>query len=199
MCYRGGDRSLKKINSTVKEKTTFHNSTDGKRVRLMFQDEAGFGRISTPSYCWCPANIRPSVPCHRVREYVYLFGAVEPATGENFFLIMDKSDTVCMNAFLENLSKEYAKDVIILVCDNAPWHDGEQLIIPGNIIILNIPPYTPEMNPIEQIWTEIRKRGFKNVLFQSLDDVVSKLCDVVNSLESSTVAHISSRNWMDFV
>jgi putative transposase len=55
------------------------------------------------------------------------------------------------------------------------------------------------MNPIEQIWTEIRKRGFKNVLFQSLDTVVSKLCDVVNSLEASTVAHITSRKWMPFV
>ena len=165
----------------------------------MFQDEAGFGRISTPSYCWCPAKIRPSVPCHRVREYVYLYGAVEPATGESFFLIMDKSDTVCMNAFLQNLSKEYADDVIILVCDNAPWHEGEQVVIPDNILILYIPPYTPEMNPIEQIWTEIRKRGFKNVLFQSLEDVVNKLCDVVNSLETSTVAHITARNWMPFV
>ena len=91
-------------------------------------------------------------------------------------------------------SKEYADDVIILFCDNAPWHEGEQVMIPDNITILYIPPYTPEMNPIEQIWTEIRKRGFKNVLFQSLDTVVSKLCDVVNSLEASTVAHIASKN-----
>ena len=112
---------------------------------------------------------------------------------------MDKSDTVCMNVFLENLSKEYADDVIILVCDNAPWHEGEQVMIPDNITILYIPPYTPEMNPIEQIWTEIRKRGFKIVLFQSLDAVVSKLCDVVNSLEASTVAHITSRKRMPFV
>jgi len=97
----------KKINATVAEQTTFHNSTDGKLVRLMFQDEAGFGRISTPSYCWCPGKIRPCVPCHRIREYVYLFGAVEPATGENFFLIFDKSDTENMNVFLNELSKEY--------------------------------------------------------------------------------------------
>ena len=71
--------------------------------------------------------------------------------------------------------------------------------MPDNIKLLRIPPYTPEMNPIEQIWTEVRKRGFKNVLFQSLDDVVNKLCDVVNSLETSTVAHITSRKWMHFV
>ena len=70
------------------------------------------------------------------------------------------------------------------------------MIVPENIIILNIPPYTPEMNPIEQIWTEIRKRGFKNVIFKSLDAVIDKLCDVVNSLEHSTVSKITSRNWM---
>ena len=162
----------------------------------MFQDEAGFGRISTPSYCWCPGKIRPCVPCHRIREYVYLFGAVEPATGENFFLIFDKSDTENMNVFFNELSKEYKDDIIILVCDNAPWHGAESMIVPENIVILNIPPYTPEMNPIEQIWTEIRKRGFKNVIFKSLDAVIDKLCDVVNSLEHSTVSKITSRNWM---
>ena len=115
----------------------------------------------------------------------------------------NSSDVSAISGFSPTLmpeaSKEYADDVIILFCDNAPWHEGEQVMIPDNITILYIPPYTPEMNPIEQIWTEIRKRGFKNVLFQSLDTVVSKLCDVVNSLEASTVAHITSRKWMPFV
>ena len=52
-------------------------------MRLMFQDEAGFGRIHKPKYCWCKNNIRPSVPCHHIREYRYVYGAVEPLTGDN--------------------------------------------------------------------------------------------------------------------
>lgn len=51
----------------------------------MFQDEAGFGRINKPKYCWCEKGIRPSVPCHHIREYRYTYGAVEPVTGNSFF------------------------------------------------------------------------------------------------------------------
>lgn len=112
----------------------------------MFQDEAGFGRINKPRYCWCPKGFRPVVPCHHIREYRYVYGAVEPKTGENFFLIMPRCNTIGMNVFLEQLSKEYPDDYIILVFDGAIWHKSNGLVIPKNIEILHIPPYTPEMN-----------------------------------------------------
>lgn len=60
----------------------------GAKVCLMFQDEAGFGRINHPKYCWCEKGIRPCVPCHHIREYQYAYGAVEPLTGEACFLVM---------------------------------------------------------------------------------------------------------------
>jgi len=50
----------------------------------MFQDEAGFGRINKPKYCWCEKGVRPVVPCHHIREYRYAYGAVEPQTGSLF-------------------------------------------------------------------------------------------------------------------
>ena len=80
-----------------------------KIVRIMFQDEAGFGRISKPKYCWCTKDVRPESPCHHIREYKYVYGAVEPKTGENFFLVMPYCDTNNMNVFLEELSEELAK------------------------------------------------------------------------------------------
>ena len=147
----------------------------------MFQDEAGFGRINKPKYCWCNKEIRPSVPCHHIREYRYVYGAVEPLTGESCFLVMPYCNTDCMNVFLEELSKTYPKDKIILVCDGAVWHQSESLVIPENIKLIFIPPYTPEMNPIEQIWKEIRKRGFTNEVFQTLEKVVDRLCVTIGS------------------
>ena len=80
----------------------------------MFQDEAGFGRINKPKYCWCERGVRPSVPCHHIREYRYVYGAIEPLTGESCFLVMPKCNTVCMNLFLKQLSEQYADDVILL-------------------------------------------------------------------------------------
>ena len=171
------------------------NFVSGK-IRLMFQDEAGFGRINKPKYCWCFPGLRPDIPCHPIREYRYAYGAVEPLTGESFFLVLPYSNTVCMNVFLQKLSDTYPHDRILLVCDGAAWHKSNALVIPQNIRLLFIPPATPEMNPIEQIWKEIRKRGFRNEIFQTLEDVVDRLCDTICSLSHCLVQSITARNWI---
>jgi len=162
----------------------------------MFEDEAGFGRINKPKYCWCFPGLRPTVPCHHIREYRYAYGAVEPLTGESLFLIMPNSDTVCMNVFLRKLSDDYPDDRIILVCDGASWHRAKTLKIPENIRLFFLPPATPEMNPIEQIWKEIRKRGFRNEIFRSLDKVIDRLCDSICSLSHDTIKSITARKWI---
>ena len=162
----------------------------------MFQDEAGFGRINKPKYCWCRKGVRPSVPCHHIREYRYVYGAVEPISGEGCFLIMPYCNTDCMNVFLNHLSLSYPDNIIILVCDGAAWHKANALVIPENIKIIFIPPYTPEMNPIEQIWKEIRKRGFRNEVFQTLSKVVDRLCVTIRSISAHTITSITARDWI---
>ena len=169
------------------------------RVRLMFQDEAGFGRINKPKRCWCNKKIRPSVPCHHIREYRYAYGAVEPMTGDNFFLVMPYCSTNCMNTFLEELAKQYPQDQILLVCDGAAWHKSKTLKVPANITLLGIPPYTPEMNPIEQIWKQLRSMGFKNEVFKTLNHVVDRLCDTICDLTNDMVKSITCRQWISDV
>jgi len=165
-------------------------------VRLMFEDEAGFGRINKPKYCWCFSGLRPTVPCHHIREFRYAYGAVEPLTGESFFLIMPNCNSECMGVFLQELSNKYPNDRIILVLDGASWHRANALIIPDNIRLIFLPPATPEMNPIEQIWKEIRKLGFRNEIFKSLDKVIDRLCDTINSLTFSKILSITGRDWI---
>jgi putative transposase len=166
------------------------------QIRLMFMDEASFGRISEPSYCWCPAGIRPIVPCHRIREYVYVFGAVDPINGDSSFIIAPKCNTQWTNLFLKTLSNQFANDYILLCTDCASWHKSKELDIPDNIIIFYLPQYTPEMNPIEQIWREVRKDGFKNTLFSTLDKVVDKLCDSLVALSNNLIMSVCAREWI---
>ena len=101
------------------QKTKIENS--GKTVRLMFEDEASFGRINKPKYCWCNNKFRPCVSCHYIREYRYAFGAVESLTEERFFLVMPNCNTTNnnMSVFLKELSKSYNEDIVIPVCDRA--------------------------------------------------------------------------------
>lgn len=106
----------KKINRKISETI---NCLKSKRVRFMYQDEAGFGRIGVPKYCWCPAGECPNAACHHIREYRYAYGAVEPMSGDGFFLIMPGCNTNCMNVFLLELSKRFKEDYIILYCDGA--------------------------------------------------------------------------------
>jgi len=94
----------KKINSMAKRLRSVYSD---KMIRIMFQDEAGFGRISKPKYCWCTKEVRPEVPCHHIREYKYANGSVESLSKEKFFLVLSRCDTVNMNVFLEYLLKQY--------------------------------------------------------------------------------------------
>ncbi|CJD48603.1 transposase [Streptococcus pneumoniae] len=116
----------------------------------MSQDEAGFGRISKLGSCWSPIGVGPHVHSHYIREFRYYYGAVDAYTGESFFLRAGGCNTEWMNVFLEELSQAYPDDYFLLVMDNAIWHKSSTLKIPTNIGFAFIPPYTPEMNPLNK-------------------------------------------------
>jgi len=166
------------------------------RVRLWCEDEAGFGRINQPRCCWCPKKIRPAVPCQRIRQYNQCFGATEPLTGETSFRIFERCDADSMEIFLEQFSDEYPNDYHILLCDCASWHTSLEMAVPENVLIFNIPPCTPEMNPMEQIWRELRSQGFRNIMFDSLDKAIAHLCRTIRNLDAATVKSIAARQWL---
>jgi putative transposase len=164
----------------------------------MFEDEAGFGRISEPANCWAPPKVRPTVPCQRVREYKTVYGVVSPIDGDSFFMVMDKSNTENMSAFMAELSKKFPDYLILLCMDNASWHKSNELKIHKNIVRFYIPPRTPEMNPIEIVWREIRKLGFKNKLFASIDEVVQQFYDVImNYISNEIVISLTFWAWVE--
>jgi putative transposase len=161
---------------------------------LLFEDEASFGR-SNRVRSWCPKKVRPRVPCAHIREYRYAFGAVEPLTGNKIFAISHKCDTIRMYYFLKKISQAYPDDIIVLVCDSASWHKNPE-IVPCNMMIVNLPTGAPEMNPMEQIWREIRTSGFANLMLPSLAAVLERFADSVDSLSHDTVKRITGRDWI---
>ena len=166
----------------------------------MFQDEAGFGRISNPSNCWAPPKTRPIVPSQRVREYKTVYGAVSPIDGDSFFMVLDKSNTENMSLFMAELSKKYPNDLILLAMDRASWHTAHALKSHVNIWRFFIPPRTPEMNPIEIVWREIRKLGFKNKAFSSIDEVVQKFNEVVEQhMSNEAIRSLTLWPWVEEV
>jgi len=143
-----------------------------------------------------PQGVRPAVPCHHIRQHRYAYGAVDPVDGEKFFLTMPSCNTAMMNIYLRELSKAFPNDFIVLMCDGAGWHKSGTLTVPDNISIVHIPPYTPEMNPMEQIWREIRTQGFRNQIFQTLEKVDDRLCETIRALSPKTIKSITGRQWL---
>ena len=155
----------------------------GRRLRVMFADEARFGRMNRPRPCWAPTGIRPEVAAQLIREYIYLYGAVCPKDGRCVYLIMPASDTGCFQIYLDVLSKKFRTQHILLVLDGAPNHQCGILAIPDNISLLFLPPYSPELNPKENLWDEIREKIFKNFALKSMNAVRAKLQQAVLYIE----------------
>ncbi len=128
---------------------------------VMFQDEAGFGRINKPKRCWCGDGIRPVVPCHHIREYVYAYGAVNPLNGEFYSLILPYANTECMNYFLKGLSEQYSDNYILLIVDNASWHKSKALEIPPNIELCHSCLIHPNLTQLNKSGTRLEKRASK--------------------------------------
>jgi transposase len=147
----------------------------GRRLRILFADEARFGRMNRPRSCWAPSGARPEVAAQLIREYIYLYGAVSPSDGTCVYLIMPTSNTACFQAFLQVLARRFAREDILLVLDGAPNHRCGGLVIPHNIRLLYLPPYSPQLNPKENLWDEIREKIFKNYALKSMDAVHAKL------------------------
>ena len=154
----------------------------GRRLRIMFADEARFGRMNRIRPCWAPVRTRPTVAAQLIREYIYLYGAVSP-DGTCVYLIMPTSNTASFQAFLQVLARRFARQHILLVVDGAPNHRCGDLNVPGNITLLYLPPYSPELNPTENLWNKIREKIFKNYALKSMYAVRAQLEHAILYLE----------------
>ena len=164
----------------------------------MFQDEARFGRINDSRRCWAPPAIRPSVAVKIVREYTYLFGAVSPHDGCLDSLVLPEVNSETMSIFLAEVAQRHAKERIVMVLDGAGWHRAGDLQVPANVQLLPLPPYSPQLNPMEHIWDEIREKWFPNLVFNSLEAVEDRLVESVLVLENDAVS-VSSITGFDWI
>ena len=149
---------------------------------ILAQDEARFGRITQPRRCWAPYPERPVVPRQIVQEAIYVYAAVCPDKGRLTSLILPFANTEMMNLFLEQVSEDYADSFVVMLTDRASWHSSATLKVPENIRLIHQPPYSPELNPTEHIWEDIREKDFPNTASDSLDEVIDTLTDGINRL-----------------
>lgn len=152
-------------------------------IRLMFQDEARFGRISDSRRCWCPKPARPICQSMVTHEYTYAYAAVSVADGELDTLILPHVNGFCMQLFLDEVAKRHPHERIVMVLDGAGWHRSNSLKKLENVRLISLPPYSPELNPVEHLWDELREKWFHNRVFDSQDALEDHLENALRNME----------------
>jgi DDE superfamily endonuclease len=145
----------------------------GVRVEIWFQDEARIGQKNSLTRVWRQTGSRPAAPKDLGFASAYVFGAVCPAQGKAAALIMPLCDTAAMNHHLSEISSQVAAEAhAVVVLDGAGWHGSRALVVPGNITLLTLPPYSPQLNPVERVWHYLRSHWLANSVFRSLADIM---------------------------
>ena len=136
------------------------------RLRVLFQDEARFGQQGTLSTVWAPTGSRPTVIRQNGRRSIWVFAVVEPATGWSMAMISRHANTESMQTFLDRTaSRIKPREHAVMILDGAGWHRANELRWPKRITPLFLPPYSPELNPVERLWLWFRNNDWSNRVF----------------------------------
>ncbi|MFC1237724.1 IS630 family transposase [Vibrio sp. F74] len=169
-------------------------------VDVWFQDEARFGQQNTTTRLWAERGTRPRVVKQQQFEYAYLFGSVCPARGIGEAMVVPWVNKDIMIEHLKQISEmtQSGRHAVVIM-DGAGWHTEDIVNQFDNVSIIKLPPYSPELNPIEQVWSWLRQHYLANQSFEHYDDIVSQICTAWNGfLESSKrVTEMCSRSWID--
>lgn len=147
----------------------------GKVVSVWFQDESRFGQKNRVVNVWSEGGKRPTVIQQGGFKSGYLFGAVNPLSGDHVGLVSNTCDSDWMQHHLNEISRHACPtDHFVLVIDGAGWHHSASLVIPSNISLFFLPPYSPELNPVERLWLWIKSHYLSNCIYESTATILAK-------------------------
>jgi len=151
---------------------------------FFFFDEGRFGLQSTITRVWAKKGNPVYSKVKQGYKNFYCYSSVSPLSGESFTLFLPEVNTDMMNIYLEEFLKQYSGKDIIIVLDQAGWHKAKDLKLPNNIKLKFLPPYSPELNPVERLWKWLRKEATHNQLFNTLEKLMDALEDEFCKLTS---------------
>jgi hypothetical protein len=147
---------------------------------------------------WAQRGTRPRAVADLRTKSAYLFGAICPARGTGAAIVMPHADTRAMQHHLDEIARLVRpKAHALLVLDQAAWHTTEKLRLPDNLSLLPLPPKSPELNPVENVWQFLRQNKLSNRIFDGYEAVVAAACNAWNSLvaDPARITSIGTRAW----
>ena len=169
------------------------NKDSFQDVNLYFQDEARFGLMTHLGSIITAKGVRPKVQYQHKFATTYLYGSYSPIDGDAFVYEINGVNTGIFEAYLKEFSLHRPHQAKIVVIDNAGFHSTKNIHIPENIFLLRIPPYSPELNPCEQVWAWIKTR-YKNKVFKDMKKLKDWLHNTVSEMKTETIKSIVSNH-----
>ena len=172
----------------------------GKRIELWFMDEARVGQKGGLTHVWYQKGVRPRGVRQQGFASAHLFGAVCPERGAGVALVLPEVSTAAMEVFVAELARAVSAGThVALVLDGAGWHVSKQLVVPANLTLIPLPPYSPELNPVERVWEYLRDRWLSHrVLAGGYEAVVDAACAAWNALldEPGRLRSLTNFPWL---
>ena len=169
---------------------------DTDKIELWWQDESRIDQQGSLSRLWANKGTRPRVVRQQQFLSTYIFGAVCPDKDKDCALILPECNSGMMQMHLDEISSSVEQGYhAIVLMDRAGWHTTEALNIPNNISLMPLPSYSPELNPVEQIWQTLKRRSFSNRVFKDYDEIVDACSKAWNSFvdEEGIIQSLCSR------
>jgi hypothetical protein len=163
-------------------------------------DEARFGQKGRVCHRWFTRGERPPGLCDQRYSWTHLFAAIRPAAGEAFALVLPEVSVKAMNEFLVRFAATLAEDeYAVMVLDRAGWHTAKKLVIPSNVALVWLPPYSPEINPVERVWLYLREKHWSHRLLDTGDAIVDALCRAWNAFTPDRLRSLTSYPYLEQV
>ncbi|GFE71917.1 transposase [Chroococcus sp. FPU101] len=187
---------IEQLNQRVKMLKELATQVDEqKKVRYWCQDETRLGLKTIERRKLTLKGVKPKGIRRWKFDYYYIYGLVEPLSGDSFFYEFSHLNTACFQVCLDQFSQQFSQEIHLLQVDNAPSHTAKQLQIPSNIILFFQPPYCPEVNLIERFWLFL-KNQISWSLFESLDALKDKIANLLNSVSQKTIQSLTGWNYI---
>jgi transposase len=168
-----------------------------RRVEVWFQDEARIGQQGTLTSVWADRGSRPTAVKQTEYEWCHLWAAVNPLTGASSAMITPTVNTALMNQHLRFIGREAGPGVhVVLVLDQAGWHVAKALEVPDNVTLLHLPPYSPELNPVERIWGYLRSHHLSNRVYRDYDELFEETTSAWNLLTDTRLQSLTATGWL---
>ncbi len=180
------------------EVAAIQDKIDNKKIEIWWQDESRVGQQGSLSRVWAAKGTRPRVVRQQQFLSTYIFGACCPEKDKGCALILPECNAGMMQLHLNEIAKkiEHGFHAIVMM-DRASWHTTEALNIPKNITLYPLPPYSPELNPMEQVWQKLKHSDLSNRVFKSYEEIVSCCVQSWNSFcdQDGNIKSLCSRAW----